>query len=174
MKIAASVFIALAAAGIAACAANSPPNPSIASTGVVGEEPQPKWVGNLRATIVDKINENDTVSSQRNYGSRGSVTWTKGATPALSNATIDLTYSGSERDLTWGIFYGPCGNASLPVITLSSFPELEMSSGGHTRVTASLAIELPMSGAFHAEVFKDRSGDSETSEACGNLKFNRG
>jgi len=127
----------------------------------------------MRATVIDKINEADTTSSQKNYGSRGSLTWTHGATPDLSNATIDFTYSGTERELTWGIFFGPCGNASLPVVSLSVFPELEMSSGGHTQVVAALPTELPLTGAFHVEVFRDRTGDPETSVACGNLKFSR-
>jgi hypothetical protein len=164
----------LAALALAACAANTPPGGAIATAQSVGEVPQPRWVGTIRANIVDKLDETDTTSSQRNYGSRGSLTWTHGATPALSNATIDFTYSGPDRELTWGIFFGPCGNASLPVVSLSDFPELEMSSGGHTQVIAALSFELPLSGAFHVEVFRDRSGSPETTVACGNLKFNRG
>jgi hypothetical protein len=163
-----------AAVSLAACSANTPPNPSIATVQAVGEPPEPRWTGNLRATIVDKLGEADSSSTQRNYGSRGSLTWTNGATPALSNATIDFTYSGTERELTWGIFFGPCGNASLPVVTLSTFPELEMSGGGRTQTVAALSTELPLTGAFHVEVFRDRSGAPESSVACGNLKFNRG
>jgi len=163
----------VASIGVAACSANAPPNSSIATANSVGPAPQPRWTGNIRAIVIDKLNESDSTSSQRNYGSRGSLTWTTGATPALSNATIDFTYSGSERELTWGIFFGPCGNASLPVVSLSVFPELDMSSGGHTQVVAALSYELPLTGAFHVEVFRDRTGDPETSVACGNLKFNR-
>jgi hypothetical protein len=167
------LILLVASLGLAACSTNAPPNGSIATAHSMDQPPQPRWTGNLRATIIDKLNESDTASSQRNYGSRGSVVWTYGSTAALSNATMDFTYSGSERALTWGIFFGPCGNASLPIVSLSTFPELEMSSGGHTRVIAALSYELPLTGAFHVEVFKDRTGDPETSVACGNLKFNR-
>jgi hypothetical protein len=164
----------LAAVSVAACSGNAAPSGSIAAAQSIGVPPEPRWTGNLRATVIDKIDESDTTSTQRNQGSRGSLTWTYGATSAQSNATIDFTYSGSERELTWGIFYGPCGNASLPVISLSVFPELEMSSGGHTQVVATLSTDLPLTGAFHVEVFRDRSGSPEFSVACGNLKFNRG
>lgn len=174
MKSVSSLLVILVATiSIVACSANAPPNSSIATAQSLGEPPQPRWTGSIRAIVIDKLNEADTVSSQRNTGSHGTLVWTHGATPDLSNATIDFTYSGSERELTWGIFFGPCGNASLPIVSLSVFPELEMSSGGRTQVVAALSTELPLSGAFHVEVFRDRTGDPETSVACGNLKFNR-
>ncbi|HUQ46699.1 MAG TPA: hypothetical protein VM053_00490 [Gemmatimonadaceae bacterium] len=158
-------------AGIAACASNPTPNASVAKAQLPGDPlPQPRWTGSIRAVVTDKLNEGDS-TRERSYGT---LVWTPGATPALSNAKIDFTYAGSARELTWGIFFGPCGNASLPVITLSDFPELEMSAGGRTQVTAALSIDLPTSGAFHVEIFKDRSGDRDFSVACGNLRFNRG
>ena len=173
MKYVSVLVTILAAISVAACSGNAAPSGSIATAQSVGAPPEPRWTGNIRAIVVDRINEADTSSSQRNYGSHGSLTWTHGATPDLSNATIDFTYSGPARELTWGIFFGPCGNASLPVVSLSVFPELEMSGGGHTQVVAALATELPLTGAFHVEVFRDRTGDPETSVACGNLKFSR-
>ena len=173
MKYASTVLMILAAVSTAACATSASSGGSIATAQSVGEPPQPRWSGNIRANIVDKLDESDTSSTQKNYGSHGSLVWTYGATPDQSTATIDFTYSGTERELTWGIFFGPCGNASLPVVTLSVFPELEMSSGGHTKVVAALSTELPLTGAFHVEVFRDRSGSQEFSVGCGNLKFNR-
>jgi hypothetical protein len=159
-----------AVVGMAACSGNPTPNQSVATARVPGELPQPRWIGNIRAIVTDKLNEGDS-TRERSYGT---LVWTTGATAALSSATIDFTYSGSARELTWGIFFGPCGNASLPVITLSDFPELEMSTGGRTQVIAALSTELPTTGAFHVEIFKDRSGAPEFAVACGNLRFNRG
>lgn len=156
--------------GIAACAGSAATNRSIASAQLPGDAPEPRWNGNIRAVVTDKLNHADS-TRERSYGT---LVWTPGATPALSNARIDLTYSGPSRELTWGIFYGPCGNASLPIVTLSDFPELEMSSGGKTQVLAVLSFDMPTTGAFHVEVFKDRSGSSEFSVACGNLRFDRG
>lgn len=164
------VMTIAAAASIAACASNPTPNKSVATAQTPGDVPQPRWTGNIRAIVTDKLNESDS-TRERSYGS---LLWTSGATPALSNVRIDFTYSGSARELTWGIFFGPCGNASLPVVTLSDFPELEMSNGGRTQIVAALSTELPTTGAFHVEIFKDRSGASEFSVACGNLRFNRG
>ena len=164
------VMALVVALSLAACSNNAVPNASIATAQSPGEPPQPRWSGNIRGVVVDKLNESDS-TRERSYGS---LVWTPGATPELSNAKIDFTYSGSARELTWGIFYGPCGNASLPVVTLSDFPELEMSSGGHTQIIAALSTELPSTGAFHVEIFKDRSGTPEFTVACGNLKFVRG
>lgn len=162
-----SFFVAVS---VAACSGNAAPNGSIATAQSIGVPPEPRWTGSIRAAIVDKLNESDS-TRERSFGT---LVWTPGATPSLSNAKISFTYSGSARELTWGIFFGPCGNASLPVVTISDFPELEMSSGGHTEVIAAISTELPLTGAFHVEVFKDRSGGPEFSVACGNLKFNRG
>ena len=168
--IATVVFTFAAAASIAACASsNAAPNRSVASAQLPADAAQPQWTGNIRASVTDKLNESDS-TRERSYGT---VQWTPGATPAQSSVKIDFTYSGSARELTWGIYYGPCGNASLPVVTLSDFPELEMSSGGRTSVVASISLELPTSGAFHVEIFKDRSGAPEFAVACGNLKFKR-
>jgi len=174
MKFAATLVTTLAAViAIAACSSNPAPAsaPSaVATARVPGDVPQPRWIGNIRAIVTDKLNEADS-TRERSYGT---LVWTPGATPALSNARIDFTYSGSARELTWGIFFGPCGNASLPVVTLSDFPELEMSNGGRTTITAAISTELPTTGDFHVEIFKDRSGAPEFSVACGNLRFNRG
>ncbi len=163
------VMSLVTALSVAACASNAAPNQSIATAKVVGEEPQPRWSGNIRASVTDRLSGDST---RERMG--GSLVWTPGATPSLSRASLEFSYSGSARELTWGIYYGPCGNASLPIVTLSDFPELEMSSGGRTQVVASISAELPTTGAFHVEIFKDRSGDPEYSIACGNLKFTRG
>jgi hypothetical protein len=159
-----------AAAGIAACASTPTAKSSVATAQVPGDAPQPRWSGNIRAIVTDKLNEGDS-TRERSYGT---LLWTPGATSAQSTVKIDFNYSGSARELTWAIFYGPCGNASLPIVTLSDFPELEMSNGGRTSVVAAISTDLPTTGAFHVEIFKDRSGAPEFAVACGNLKFNRG
>ena len=157
-------------AGIAACASSPAAKTSVATAQIPGDLPQPRWIGSIRSIVTDKLNESDS-TRERSFGT---LVWTSGATPNLSNARIEFTYSGSARELTWGIFFGPCGNASLPIVTLSDFPELEMSNGGRTQIAAAISTELPTTGAFHVEIFKDRSGDREFSVACGNLRFNRG
>lgn len=167
VKFAVMSFVAVVC--LAACSGNAPPNASIATAQAIGEPPQPRWSGNIRASVTDRLSGDSTRDRMS-----GTLVWTPGATPNLSSARIEFSYTGSARELTWGIFYGPCGNASLPVVTLSDFPELEMSSGGRTQIVASISIELPTTGAFHVEIFKDRSGDPEFSIACGNLRFARG
>lgn len=163
------VITLVAAASLAACSSNAAPNQSIATAQVFVEEPQSRWSGNIRASVTDRL-----VGDSTRERMGGSLVWTPGASPNLSRATLEFSYSGAARELTWGIFYGPCGNASLPVVTLSDFPELEMSSGGRTQVVSSISTEMPTTGAFHVEIFKDRSGSPEYSIACGNLKFTRG
>lgn len=165
------LLVTLAAAvGISACASNPAPGTApVASAQVAADAPQPKWTGSIRSSLTDRLSGDSTRERMS-----GSLVWTPAPSPSMSTARIDFSYTGSVRELTWGIFFGPCGNASLPVITLSDFPELEMSSGGRAQLVASLSTELPLSGAYHVEIFKDRSAQPETSIACGNLKFNRG
>jgi hypothetical protein len=157
-------------AGAAACASNQgSASTPVATARELGELPQPKWVASIRANVTDRLAADSTRERMN-----GSLVWMPSGSPDMSTARIEFAYTGSARELTWGIFFGPCGNASLPVVTLSDFPELEMSSGGRTQLVASVSTELPTTGAFHVEIFKDRSGLPEFSIACGNMRFSRG
>jgi hypothetical protein len=114
----------------------------------------------------------DVAQSTRDR-SYGSMTWTPGEGPRLTNASVVFTYAGQERFLSWAIVAGSCGSPSLPLIPLSNFPELNISGGGRATVTTSLPLEFPTGGSYHVDVYKDRQGGMDALVACGNLKLQK-
>ena len=115
-------------------------------------------------------NRGDVAQSTRDK-SYGSADWIRGASPTLSTVNLTFTYAGQERDLNWALIAGSCGMAALPLIPLANFPELNIGSGGRAQVTASLPIDLPQSGTYHVDIYRDRSGDPTSLVGCGNFKF---
>jgi hypothetical protein len=116
-------------------------------------------------------NRPDVAQSTRD-NSYGSAEWTRGAGPTLSTVNVTFTYSGQERDLNWALIAGNCGMAALPLIPLANFPELNVGSGGRAQVTATLPIDLPSTGSYHIDIYKDRSGNPTSLVACGNFRYN--
>jgi hypothetical protein len=116
----------------------------------------------------DRINESPDSIRGRSFGA---ATWTVGETPTLSVVDLTFTNGGDEKDLTWAIILGRCRSAGMPIAPVSSFPEIDASGGGAARVRATLSIELPKSGQYHIDVYKDRAGGEESLIACGDLKY---
>lgn len=127
-----------------------------------------RW--NARITSVTQ-NRGDVGQSTRD-NSYGSADWTHGAAPTLSAVNLTFTYAGSERDLNWALVSGSCGMASLPLIPMANFPELNVGSGGRAQVTATLPIDLPATGTYHVDIYKDRTGGAASLVGCGNFKYN--
>lgn len=162
--------LGIAALGITACSSTGPvtgaPSP-VASAGLSGE---PRWTTTIQQEAQSRFNAPDS-SRDRSYGS---AEWRRGNGPTLSNVNLAFSYSGPERDLSWAILFGRCGSASLTVLPRSSFPELEVSGGGKAQLNATLSIELPTSGLYHIDIYKDRTGGAESLVGCGNLKYDPG
>lgn len=165
------MFVATLSAGalaLTACAHNVPvegastPAASVSASSGAG-----RW--NARITSVMQ-NRGDVAQSTRD-NSYGSADWTRGAGPTISTVNLTFTYAGQERDLNWALIAGSCGMAALPLIPLANFPSLNVGSGGRAQVTATLPIELPASGTFHVDVYKDRSGDPSSLVGCGNFRY---
>jgi hypothetical protein len=165
-------FVATLSAGalaLTACAHNVPvegtatPASSV-STSSSGEG---RWTS--RITSVTQ-NRGDVAQSTRD-NSYGSAEWTHGAGPTISTVNLTFTYAGSERDLNWAIVTGSCGMAALPLIPISNFPELHIGSGGRAQVTVTLPIDLPASGTYHIDIYKDRTGNAAGLVGCGNLRY---
>jgi hypothetical protein len=57
---------------------------------------------------------------------------------------------------------------------MSILPELELNGVGAVKLTATLNTEMPKSGTYHIDIYRDRSGDVETLVACSNLKYSAG
>jgi hypothetical protein len=130
----------------------------------------PRWSASVKMVHEDRVNE--SVDSVRGIGtSSGSATWRQGETPTLSVVDLTFTYGGTERELAWGIFLGRCRSASMAIVPISSFPEIELTGGGAVRVQAQLSFELPKSGQYHLNVYRDRSGEESSIVACGDFKY---
>ena len=153
---------------LAGCAKSTPvagapsPNANVSSASA-------RWTANIQSVTQSR---GDVAQSTRDR-SYGSLTWTHGDGSQLTNASIVFTYAGQERFLSWAIVAGSCGTPSLPLIPLSNFPELNISSGGRAQVTTSLPIEFPTNGTYHVDVYKDRQGGMDALVGCGNMKLQK-
>lgn len=160
------------ALSVAACSASVPVqgagDPSAASS--VSSSREPRWTAIIQNVAQTRFNMADT-TRDRSYGS---AQWSPDNRPTLSRVSVVFNYGGTERELSWAILIGNCGSASLPVIPISNFPELEVGSGGHAQLEAPLTLEFPISGSYHIEVYRDRRGGAEFLVACGNLKYSNG
>ncbi len=161
--------VSAGALAVTACAHSVPveggttPSTSVSTSGGSGG----KWSGRI-ASVTQ--NRGDVAQSTRDK-SYGSAEWSVGNAPTLSVVNMTFTYAGNERDLNWAIIAGNCGMAALPLIPLSNFPELNIGSGGRAQVTATLPIDLPTTGAYHIDIYRDRSGGAASLVGCGNLKY---
>ena len=164
------LFVASGAAvlgTLAGCAKTIPVEGATpASSAVVGA----RWSANIQS-VTQSRGEVVQTTRDRSYGN---ASWTVGASPSLSVVSLIFTYTGQERSLPWAILPGSCGSPSLPVIPLSNFPELNVGGGGRAQVTASLPLELPSTGTYHIDVYRDRRSSTEFLVACGNLKYSGG
>ena len=133
-----------------------------------GQSPT-RWTTTLQQVNEGKFDRPDSTRDR----SFGSVSWTEGPSPAISRVRLSYTHGGPERDLSWAILFGRCGTASMPVAARSNFPELDLSGGGKADAEITLALELPKSGVYHVDVYKDREGALAGLVACGNLKPGR-
>jgi hypothetical protein len=168
-----AIFLATVAVGmlgIGACSATVPVKGAGEPAGSVSSGREPSWTASIRGVTQNRFNVPDS-SRDRSYGS---ARWKSGNPPTLSSVNLEFTYGGRERELSWAILFGSCGTASLPVNPVSTFPELEVGSSGRVELNATLSLQLPTSGAYHIEIYRDRRGEPESVVACGNLKFASG
>lgn len=128
-----------------------------------------RWTANIQSVTQSR---GDVVQTTRDR-SYGSLTWSHGEGPTLSNVNLVFNYSGQERFLSWAIAAGSCGTPALPLIPMSNFPELQIGGGGRAQVTGSLPIELPTSGSYHVDIYRSRQQGTDALIACGNLKYVR-
>ena len=129
-----------------------------------------RWTGSFRSIGGERASLTDT-TRERSYGT---VRWTPSGVATQSVIDLSFNYGGTERELSWSILLGACGAATLPVVPMSILPELELNGVGAVKLTATLNTEMPTSGTYHIDIYRDRSGDVETLVACSNLKYSAG
>jgi|SRR5688500_12142042 len=167
------LFLAAFGAGtlglLAGCAKSTAvegaPSPSVSTSG--GATATARWTANLQPVTQNRGAVAQT-SRDRSYGN---ATWTQGAGPSLTSVNLVFTYTGQERTLAWAILPGSCGTPALPMIPMSSFPELNVGGSGRAQVSTSLPLELPSTGAYHIDIYRDRRGGADALVACGNLRY---
>ena len=137
-------------------------------TVMVGENA--RWTANIQSVTQSRADVAQTTRDK----SYGSLTWSRGNGPTLSNVNLVFTYTGQERFLSWAIIAGSCGMQSLPLIPMSNFPELNIGGGGRAQVTTSLPIEFPASGQYHVDIYRSRTQGIDALVACGNLRLSNG
>ncbi len=128
---------------------------------------EPKWAANIRTVPQTRFMALDTARDI----SSSSVEWFQGERPGVSNINMSFTYAGTEHSLSWGILFGTCGSASMPLLPVSSFPELEVSVGGHIQLSTEISLDLPTSGNYHIDIYRDRRAGVEWLVGCGNLRY---
>jgi len=155
------------ALGLAGCAHTVPVEGAATPSASVSASDGGRW-----STSIQSVTQNrgDVGQSTRDK-SYGSAQWTAGSGPRISNVNLVFTYAGTERDLTWAILSGSCGTAPLPLIPGSSFPELNVGGGGRAQVNAVLPLDLPTSGTYHLDIYRNRQSGPESLVGCGNLKY---
>lgn len=177
MKMKHGMFLAALAAGvfgIAACSATVPvtgpakPAPSVSPS--VSSSGEPGWTAIIKSVVQNRFDVPDSTAREKSYGS---AQWSPGNPPTQSSVNLEFSYGGTERELSWAILFGNCGAASMPVSPISTFPELEVGNNGRGQIKATLSLELPTSGAYHIEIYRDRRGGAEWLVACGNLRYGR-
>lgn len=166
------MFLAACGAGalglLSGCAKSTPvegaPTPSTTSMDAADNA---RWNANIQS-VTQSRGEVVQTTRDRSYGS---ATWTPGASRSLSNINVVFTYTGPERTLAWAILPGSCNSPTLPVLPMSNFPELSIAGGGRSQVTTSLPLELPTTGSYHIDIYRDRRASADALVACGNLRF---
>lgn len=158
-------------AGLVACApAGTPVDSSVqpVRTDGVGTS------GALSANIQSVQESRSDIRQSSRGRSYGSSTLTAASSNNLTNVNVVFTHNSSERFLSWAILAGACGSPAAPLLPSSSFPELQVGSGGRSEVTAALPIEFPASGTYHINIYRERNQSRESLIACGNYRRGRG
>jgi hypothetical protein len=73
--------------------------------------------------------------------------------------------------LRWGIFPGPCGSGSAPIVPTESLPLIELTSSGQGSIDQEVAFEMPNEGRFHVNVLQGRGTQISNVLTCGNLRL---
>jgi hypothetical protein len=125
-----------------------------------------KWTGNFVA-VTEARSDIRQSARANNYGT---VTITAAGTSRRSRVSLTYSTSSEVRFLSWAILPERCGSSTIPVLPLTSFPELQVGSDGRSQVTAELPWDLPTSGSYHINVYKERRATLDAVVACANLR----
>lgn len=167
----------LALVVLGGCAARTSRQSAVASNvGAVSTDTrQARWTGNIRPR-----DQQSGKLEMDFYADKlaGSVN----VTPAegdlhQTKIYVLLTSNGSNgpasdsRNVSWGLVVGRCGTAAPPVLPVTTFPPVELSSTGRGEVTATIPFAFPTAGEYHVDIYAGRRAGLQSVIACANLKL---
>jgi len=160
-------FLLTIGSGLLACAPASTPvegaaEPVRSASVAAGGE----WSANIQP-VQSSSAEIRQSSRARSYGTSA---MSRGSSNNLTNLSVVFTHSGNERFLSWAVLVGSCGSPAVPLLPVSSFPELQVGSGGRSQATVALPIEFPVGGNYHINIYRERQQSLEGLVACGNYR----
>ncbi|HEY8164078.1 MAG TPA: hypothetical protein VIF83_00855 [Gemmatimonadaceae bacterium] len=159
---------AVAAAAFSGCAKPVPVEGSQAPapTASVSSGAVTRWSGNFVGVTEAR---SDVRQAQRgnNYGT---VTITAADSPRRTRVSLQFSTNSDARFLSWAVLPERCGSSGLAVLPVSSFPELQVGSDGRAQLTAEIPWDLPTSGAYHVNIYKERRSTLDAVVACANLR----
>lgn len=94
--------------------------------------------------------------------------------PSLTHATVNVRlpqYQDPMR-LYWAVASGPCGSNAIPLLNVSQFPQISMSTGAGS-IETSLSFALPTTGTYHVNVYGPNSDGRDEAGVftCAELKL---
>lgn len=127
-----------------------------------------EWSGKFRPTQQQSLG---VEMRSRNIAS-GTVTLTA---PNEREMHVRISLSGPEDQsgaLLWAIAPGACRSGSIPLMPVSSFPELRMING-HAELDRPISIPIPTSGTYHVNVYNSTVTDESGVMTCAELTLGR-
>jgi hypothetical protein len=166
-------LFAMAAVGCASSHGAAGSSPSVtdqAASGQLGPALL-QWTGRFRAQVQ---HDPHIIAPNRNEAS-GSVELTA---PAESRTAVKLDvrlpqFTDPVR-LYWSIASGPCGSNALPLLPVSQFPQISITSSVGS-VDATLPFAMPTTGEYHVNVFAENSDGRDESGviSCASLSLQK-
>ena len=127
-----------------------------------------EWSGKFRPTQQQSLG----VEMRALNVATGTVTLTA---PDERQMHVQLSVSGPEDmsgALQWAIVPGACRSGGIPLMPVSSFPELRMSNG-HGELERMISIPIPTSGSYHVNIYNGTVTDETGVMTCAELKLAR-
>lgn len=133
-----------------------------------------QWSGRFRAQVVQSASLSSPTTTRS--GASGSVMLTA---PDPSETTVHLTvslpqFSTEPVQLYWTVSSGSCGSNSIPLVSVSQFPQIAVNSG-HGNLDASLPFAMPTTGDYHVNIYDNGADGRDESGVitCASLKLER-
>jgi hypothetical protein len=95
--------------------------------------------------------------------------------PDDRNMHVQIAVSGpsdQSGQLHWALAPGQCRSGSIPLMPVSTFPEIHMSQG-RGDLDRTITIPLPTSGSYHVNIYTGEGSDESDVLTCAELKLER-